>query len=151
VFDVSGEYKFASGTGDPSDAARVSTFDQISPANHDKFGHEDLFGWRNIHNARSVARYELTSRVALNFMYDAFWLARVRDALYNGAGRPIARSDSGTAGRFVGQEADAFVTVRRGHFLFGAGAARFFAGPFIRNATRGGSPVYLYLFSTFSL
>ena len=44
--DMSAEYKLASGTrhADPNSG----TFDQLSPANHDKFGQEDLFGWRNL-------------------------------------------------------------------------------------------------------
>jgi len=39
--NFSGEYKVASGTGPGS--GNSGTFDQLSPANHDKFGQEDLF------------------------------------------------------------------------------------------------------------
>jgi hypothetical protein len=48
TLDLSGEYKFASGTKDPQDSKHDGTFDQLYAASHDKFGHEDLFGWRNI-------------------------------------------------------------------------------------------------------
>ena len=43
---VSGEYKFAS-----------SAFDQLYASNHDRFGHQDLFGWRNIHNTVSSGAF----------------------------------------------------------------------------------------------
>jgi hypothetical protein len=148
--DVSGEYKFASGTKDPGDISKSATFDQIYPANHDKFGHQDLFGWRNLHNVRALAVLGITKSFALNFMYDSYWLASLRDGLYNGSGKLIARSPTGVAGRHVGQEADIFGTYKYRHFLFGAGYGHFFSGEFIHNATPGVGPTYLYLFHTYS-
>ena len=75
----------------------------------------------------------------------------VIDGLYNGAGRQIVRSATGTAGRHVGQEADVFGTYKHGHFTLGAGYGHFFSGEFIRNATNGIGPTYLYIFHTYSL
>jgi hypothetical protein len=150
TLDLSGEYKFASGTDDPRNPSRSGTFDQLYPANHDKFGHQDLFGWRNIHDARSLAAWGLTKSLALNFMYNSFWLASARDSLYNGSGRSIARSGAGAAGRHVGQEADAFATYKYSHFQFGAGCGRFFKGGFINQTTPALRPTYLYVFHTVS-
>lgn len=151
ALDISGEYKYASGTDDPQKPARSHTFDQLYPANHDKFGHEDLFGWRNIHNTRWVASLAVTSALSVTFMYDNSWLASPRDAVYNGAGRPIVRSATGTVGRHIGQEADLFATWRYRHFMLGAGYGRFFSGEFIRRTTPGVGPTYLYIFHTYSL
>jgi hypothetical protein len=151
ALDVSGEYKFASGTRNPQDSTISRTFDQLYPANHDKFGHEDLFGWRNIHNARTIATYGLTKNFALNLMYNSFWLASPRDALYSGAGKAIVRSPNGSAGRHVGQEADVFATYKYKHFQVGAGYGHFFAGGFIQKTTPGVSPVYVYVFHTYTL
>ena len=148
--DISAEYKYASGTGDPKNATRSGTFDQLSPANHDKFGHEDLFGWRNVHNTRSVASLGLTKRVAFNLMYDSIWLASRRDALYNGSGKAIVRSADGSAGRHVGQELDGFVTCKAGPYLFGGGYGYFFNGEVIRKLTPGATPTYVYVFSSYS-
>jgi hypothetical protein len=148
--ELTGEYKYASGSDDPNDPRRVSTFDQMFPANHDKFGHMDLFGWKNMHNARGLAVCGVTKPFALNAMYNSTWLANPRDALYSGAGKPIARSAAGTAGRHAGQEADVFLTYKFAHFLFGAGYGRLFAGGFIRKATKGVSPDYAYVFYTYS-
>src|SRR6185369_13533590 len=69
---VSAEYKVASGTH--MGATYSSTFDQLSPANHDKFGHQDLFGWRNLKTAKSLETLNLTKAFALNVMYTSHWL-----------------------------------------------------------------------------
>jgi len=149
--DVGAEYKYASGTANPADPTRTGTFDQLYPANHDKFGHEDLFGWRNIHNARSFADFGITKALAIHFMYDNYWLANAKDALYNGTGRAIVRSATGSAGRHAGQETDVFGTYKRGHFTFGGGYGHFFPGVFILKTTPGVGPTYLYVFQTYSL
>jgi hypothetical protein len=148
--DASIEYKYASGTANPLDPTRSSTFDQLFPANHDKFGHMDLLGWRNIHNARSLVTYGVWKNAALNFMYDNSWLASSRDALYNSSGKAVARSITGTAGRHIGQETDLFATYRYRCLTFGAGYGYMFAGGFIRNATPGLSPTYAYIFQTYT-
>jgi hypothetical protein len=149
--DVSAEYKYASGTENPADPKHTGTFDQLYPANHDKFGHQDLFGWRNIHNARSVTTLGLTRNFALNFMYDNYWLANLKDAIYNGSGKLIARSATGAAGRHVGQETDIYGAYKYKHFTVGAGYGHFFSGGFIRSTTPGVGPTYLYVFHTYSL
>ncbi len=148
--ETSAEYKFASGSKDPRDPTHTETFDQLYAANHDKFGHEDLFGWRNMHNLRSLETLNLTKAFALNFMYDNIWLASARDGLYNSAGKSVAQSINGTAGRHVGQETDLFATFRHGHWLLGAGYGYLFAGEFVKNTTPGASPSYAYLFHTYS-
>lgn len=149
--DLSAEYKYASGTDDPTNTARDGTFDQLYPANHDKFGHQDLFGWRNLHSVRTLATLALAKGLAFNVMYNSYWLASARDALYNSAGKAIVRSAAGTAGRHIGQEADTFVTYKYQHLTLGAGWGYFFQGQFIRNTTPGVSPTYVYVFQTYSL
>jgi len=149
--EMTGEYKFASGTGNPRDTSRSGTFDQLYPANHDKFGHSDLFGWRNLHAVRTQATYGLSRALALHLMYTSTWLASVRDAVYNGSGKAMFRSPEGTAGRHIGQESDVFFTYKSGRLTFGAGWGHFFEGEFIRNVTPRRSPVYLYVFHSYAL
>ena len=146
--DLEAEYKYASGSKNPG--ARDGTFDQLYPANHDKFGHADLFGWRNLHNLRSLDTLHITKPLALNFMYDNWWLASLSDALYSGAGIPIARSAKGTSGAHVGQEADGFATYRVSGWTFGAGFAHLFAGEFLRKTTPGVNTRYLYVFQSYT-
>lgn len=147
--DLSVEYKYASGNSG-SDATRETTFDQLYPANHDKFGHEDLFGWRNLKNLRSLEVFHLTRKIAINMMYDNWWLADAHDALYNGSGKSIVVRAKGTAGTHVGQELDAFATYQSNGWQFGLGFGHLFAGEFIRNTTPGVNTRYLYVYQSFS-
>lgn len=150
ALDISPEYNYASGTGDPKDATRSGTFDQFSPANHDKFGHQDIFGWRNLHDARALATYGATKTVTVNLMYNHVWLASACDALYNSAGRAVARSASCGAGTHVGQGVDLFVVYRRKPFQLGAGIGYFAPGRFVKQTTPGAGPSFAYVFHTYS-
>jgi hypothetical protein len=145
--DVSIGYKYASGSADPT--RRSETFDQLYAANHDKFGHLDLFGWRNLHNLRSLNTLTMR-KLAINIMYNNWWLASARDALYSIQGRPLAISPAGTAGSHVGQEADVFATYPFLGFTWGAGFAHLFKGEFLRNTTPGVNTRYLYIFQTYA-
>jgi len=148
--NLSGEYKYASGNKNPNDKTHIGTFDQLYAAFHDVFGHQDLFGWRNVHHMRSLETYGLTKALALNFMYTNLWLASARDGLYSGQGKLIAQSITGSAGRHVGQETDLFATYRFHHFLFGAGGGYFYNGEFIRHTMPGAAPAYAYVFQSYS-
>lgn len=146
--DISAEYKLASGTGQGQ--TNSSTFDQLSPANHDKFGQEDLFGWRNLRTLKSLETLGITKSFALNLMYTDHWLDSAYDSLYNSAGSVIATSKNGAAGTRVGQELDAFVTYKHGAHLFGAGFGHFFKGQFVEQTTRDINPRYFYVFQQYS-
>src|SRR5204862_1922364 len=104
-FHVFVEYKYASGT---SRTDRSGTFDQLFPSAHDKLGHADVLGWRNIRNVKSQAVWNVTKDFTLNAMYNNSWLADVHDGVYNSSGRAISRSATGTAGSHIGQEADLY-------------------------------------------
>ncbi len=145
---LSAEYKEASGAGSGPNSG--TTYDQLSPANHDKFGHEDLFGWRNLRTVKTLETLSLTKSLALNVMYTNNWLASATDSLYNSQGGSIAISKTGTAGTHVGQEVDSFLTYSRGAHLFGGGFGHFFKGEFVANATPHINPRYFYVFQQYS-
>ncbi|MGE5569027.1 MAG: alginate export family protein [Rhodospirillales bacterium] len=132
-----GEYKYASGS-----------FDQLYPSTHDRFGHQDLFGWRNIHNLRSFNTLEILRDFAVSLMYNDSWLANPREALYNTSGQAIARSPDGAASRHIGRELDIFGTYKFKRFLFGAGYGYFFKGEFVRATTPGVNSSYAYCFQS---
>jgi len=146
--DLSAEYKLASGTGHGQTYS--STFDQLSPANHDKFGQEDLFGWRNVRTLKSLETLGITKVVSLNVMYSDEWLDNAFDSLYNSSGSVISTSKTGSAGTRVGQELDGFITVQHGAHLFGAGFGHFFKGQFIDETTKNINPRYLYVFQQYT-
>jgi len=139
-FDFSVEYKYAG-----------PAFDQMYAANHDKFGHQDLFGWRNIHNARGLATWTVRPSIALSMMYDNYWLADPTQPVYNGSGKAIVSKPDGSAGRHVGQDIDWFGTWKLSKtILIGAGIGTFVQGEFIKNTTPGASPFYIYVFQSYS-
>lgn len=146
--DSANEYKYASGT-DPT-SGRSGTFDQLYPAAHDKLGHVDLIGWRNIHNIRSMNTLNLRKQWTWTLMYNCSWLADPRDALYNAQGRVIVRSASGRAGRYVGQEVDLYTNYVWGNITIGAGIGQFIPGTFVRNATPGAHSRLVYLSTAYS-
>jgi Alginate export len=146
--DFANEYKFASGT-DPA-SGRSGTFDQLYPAAHDKLGHVDLIGWRNIHNIRSLTT--LTARKNWNWvlMYNSSWLANTHDALYNAQGRAIVRAPDGKSGRYVGQEIDLYTNYQVLGFTISAGVGQFLPGTFVRQATPGAHSRLLYLSTSYA-
>jgi len=145
---LSAEYKGASGTR--LGATTSGTYDQLGAANHDKFGHEDLFGWRNLKTAKSLETLDLTRAFALNVMYTDDWLFSAADSLYNSQGSSIALSKMGTAGTHVGQELDSFVTWKVHAYTFGAGFGHFFKGEFIEQTTPHINPRYFYVFQQYA-
>jgi hypothetical protein len=146
--DLEVEYKYASGS--QNSATRDGTFDQLYASNHDRFGRADLFGWRNIHNLRSLNTLHVSKAVAISAMYNNWWLASLTDALYNSSGGSIVRSAKGAAGTHVGQEADVFGTYQASGWTFGAGMAHVFAGGFLRAATPGVNTNYLFVFQSYT-
>lgn len=145
----SAEYKVASGNRAGSEDN--GTFDQLSPANHDKFGQMDMFGWRNLKTLKSLETVNLTKKFALNLMYSDEYLYSATDALYNSQGSVISSSKTGLAGTHVGQELDTFVTIQKGAHTFGAGVGQFFKGQFIVETTKDVNPRYFYIFQQYSI
>jgi hypothetical protein len=146
--NYSAEYKVASGT--QRGQTNSSTFDQLSPANHDKFGQEDLFGWRNLRTLKSLETLGITKSFAVNLMYTDDWLDSPSDSLFNSSGTVISTSRNGNSTTRVGQELDSFVTYKHGAHLFGAGFGHFFKGEFVNQTTRDVNPRYLYVFQQYS-
>jgi Alginate export len=147
--NLQAEYKAASG-GSPS-TSRSATYDQLYPANHDKFGHEDLFGWRNLKTFRTLETLQISKAFAWNLMYSDERLFNRWDALYNSQGASISRSKTGSAGTHVGQELDSFLTYKYGNHTFGAGFGHFFKGEFIEQTTPNVNPRYFYVFQQYTL
>ena len=141
--NITAEFKAASGSRNGS--GHSSTYDQLSPANHDKFGHMDLFGWRNLKTFKTLETVNLTKAAAFNLMYTDQRLFSASDALYNSQGSQVAISKNGTAGTHVGQELDSFLTYKVGAHTFYAGFGHFFKGEFVDKATKGINPRYFYL------
>lgn len=142
------EYKVASGT--KLGATESGTYDQLAPANHDKFGHIDLFGWRNLKTFKVLESFAILKPLAINVMYTDDWLFSAADSLYNSQGASLALSKKGTAGTHVGQELDSFLTFRHNAHLLGVGMGHFFAGQFVESTTQHVNPRYMYVFQQYT-
>ncbi|HVU46396.1 MAG TPA: alginate export family protein [Terracidiphilus sp.] len=143
------EYKGASGSHSGEDHS--STFDQLTPANHDKFGHMDLFGWRNLKTFKNLDTLNITKSLAFNVMYTDENLFSASDALYNSSGSKYSISTKGAAGTRVGQELDSFATFTIGHHTFLAGFGHFFKGQFVQATTPGINPRYFYIAQEYTI
>jgi SAM-dependent methyltransferase len=140
------EYNYAS--GNPTDGTR-STFDQLYPTGHDKYGLDDQVGWKNIRNARAGVDLKLAKKWGLTNRYDAWWLADPHDALYTAASTVVARNTAGTAGRFVGQELDSVVAYTFSKYLqVSGGYGHIFPGTFLNHTTPGESYNFPYASTT---
>lgn len=143
------EYKEASGSH--FGETHSSTFDQLAPANHDKFGHIDLFGWKNLRTFKTLETLHPTKALAFNVMYTNESLFSASDALYSSSGGKIAISTHGTSGRGVGQELDGFATYTWGAHTLLAGVGHFFKGGFVDATTPGINPRYFYIAQEYTI
>ena len=143
------EANYASGTKDPT-GRTWGTFDQIYPSNHNKLGFADQVGWRNIEQVRAGVSETVSRKWKFTETYGNFWLASARDALYSLSGAPVAQSPTGSAGRHVGQEADAWAERNWKEVLsLGFGYARFFTGAFLNRTTSGKDFNYPFVYMTY--
>jgi len=140
------EEKAASGAHLGSDHS--ATFDALWPSNHDKYSHQDLFGWRNLKTTKVQVTATVSKAIEVNVMYTDHHLFSASDSLYSSSSS-IATSKDGIAGTHVGQEVDTFATYKTKHNIFGAGVGYFAGGEFVRNTTTNINPRYYYIFQQF--
>jgi hypothetical protein len=147
---VYAEYNYASGDRNPTDGRR-GTFDQLYPTGHDKLGLADQVGWRNVEHGRAGVEFKPAKKLSMSGSYHRWWLANGHDGLYNAAGTLVARVPSGTAGRYLGQEADvqgAYPVTSQ--MQLGLGYAHIFPGTFLQKATPGKPYNFSYVMVTYS-
>jgi Alginate export len=143
------EYNQASGDANPADNKK-GTFDQLYPTGHDKYGLTDLVGWQNMKHVRSGLDVSITKGWTATTRYSRYWLADAHDALYNGGGAVLARSPTGVAGTYVGQEVDLITSAKLRQGLgLSAGVGYFAPGTFLKNTTPGKPYTYPYAMLTY--
>lgn len=126
-------FDLASGDKDPYDDKK-QTFNQIFPLAHPYFGWADQVARQNIQALTLSATVKPLKRVSAKVQGLNFKLAQKRDALYNAAGAASRRNVDGLAGKNVGNEFDAEVTLNLGvHVSTMVGYTRFMPGNFIKN------------------
>jgi Alginate export len=138
------EYNYASGDNNSTDGHR-GTFDQLYPSAHDLYGLDDQVGWKNIRHIRTGVAINPKPVWMLGVRCNSYWLANPNDALYAASSAIVAKSSTGTAGTFVGQELDlvtSYKFMKQASFSLGLG--HLFPGTFLKNTTPGISYTYPY-------
>ena len=139
------EYNFASGDRNPADGVR-GTFDQIYPTAHGKYGYSDQVGWRNIHDAHLAVEFQPIKRLNVSTGFHEYWLANRFDGLYSSSSALVARSPTGSAGRYVGSDLDAIGTYSiRESIKLGVGFGHLFPGRFLNETLGGRAFTYPYV------
>ncbi len=140
------EYNYATGDNSPKDN-KVQTFDTMYPSTHLKWGETDQVGWRNIHDVRGSFEIAPSKNWTASTNYHAYWLANVHDGLYAANGSVnIPRVAAGTAGRWVGQEADVQGSHKFANGIeINIGVGHIFPGTFIKRAASGHGYTYPYV------
>ncbi|MBI4238345.1 MAG: alginate export family protein [Deltaproteobacteria bacterium] len=124
------EYSLASGDSSPG-VGRVTTFNNLFPTNHDKYGYMDVVGWRNIHDASASFQCVPFKNFTTSLQYHAFLLAQPADGLYQASGAQV-RAGAAGASRFVGHEVDLLAKYKLNQYAnFLVGYSYFRAGKFL--------------------
>ena len=132
------EYNHASGDDDPADG-HTSTFDQLYPTNHSKYGTADLLGWRNMHDVVVGFGMLPASSVKLDVAVHRFILGTVADGLYSAGGGVLALNRNASS-RSIGSEIDVYATFTVAKELkIQSGLSGFFSGQFLKESTGGGT------------
>ena len=150
------EYDYASGDRNPNDSKSTS-FQNLFPGNHEKYGFMDEFSWRNLHDARFQFNVKPVHKLDLELDYHAFWLADTRDYWFRSNGLTAQRTvtpggrDVRTIGAnsFAGHEIDLTLNYEvSASFKVQAGYSHFFAGAYLRDTGADSDADFGYLMTT---
>jgi len=133
------EYDFASGDKDNTDA-KIGTFSNLFPTNHDKLGFMDQQAWRNVKAHNLNVKADVTSDISVTAAYWIFKLADKRDAWYSaatwnqsqtGAARTSSQTNTNSS---VGNEIDLVANYKYNTAVgLELGYGQFKAGKFVKD------------------
>jgi Alginate export len=144
------EYDYA--TGNPhTNTARIGTYDQEYPSNHNAFGLVDLFGFQNIKQDRLSLQLTPQSNLLVLFQDGSLHAATIHDGVYSGAGASlIAAPTGGFKSDDIGSEFDASAKyVYHKSFVTNVGVGHFFPGELMTSEKHGAPLTYAYLGFTY--
>jgi uncharacterized protein involved in response to NO len=141
------EYNFASGDQTPG-VGTVTTFNNLFPSNHDKYGYMDLFAWKNLHDIRFSFHSWPTSFMSAGLDYHAFFLPNPADGTFLASGAQL-RPGSPGASPFAGQELDILFKFKPiKYFDALVGYSVFFPGGFYQDT--GPSDIAQFFYTQFT-
>jgi hypothetical protein len=143
-------YDYASGDPNPGSDSVHRTFNQLFPFGHYYFGMTDLIGRQNINDVNAEIAFFPTKCWTTWVQYHVLRLDSPKDALYNSAGVPTRQDITGRAGSDVGEVLTVInnftIDVHQNVFVQ---YSHLYAGDFIRQTGKPGSPDFLYFMYSF--
>lgn len=123
------EYNHASGDRNPSDGV-FSTFDNLFPTNHSKYGLMDFVSLKNINNIMLGLSVKPHKKIQAAAEFHWFFLDAKESGWYNASGG-VVRSANPNADKQLGEELDLYSTYSINKYLSVLiGYSHFFSGPF---------------------
>ena len=144
------EYDYATGNSH-TNPARIGTYDQEYPSNHNAFGLVDLFGFQNIKQRRLNLQLTPRSNLLVLFQGGSLHAATIHDGIYSGAGASlIAAPAAGFKSDDIGSEFDASAKyIFHKSFVTNIGVGHFFPGELMTTENHGAPLTYAYLGFTY--
>ncbi|HYP14490.1 MAG TPA: alginate export family protein [Bryobacteraceae bacterium] len=123
----------------------------LYPTGHDRWGQNDLVGWKNVHHVASELEWRTTKTWRFEGKYHAWWLASASGGLFAANGALVVRDPTGRSGRFVGQELDILAAWTAGkRSSNGIGVGHIFPGTFLERTTPGRGFTMIYAFTMYA-
>lgn len=133
---VYAEYNHASGDRNPTDGI-VSTFDNLFPTNHNKYGLIDFLSLKNMNDVMLGTSVKPHAKLHLASEFHWFFLDAKESAWFNASGG-VFRAANANADTQLGEELDLYATYAINKYLSTLiGYSHFFSGPFAQDT--GGS------------
>lgn len=137
------EYNFASGDENPG-TGTVTTFNNLFPTNHDKYGYMDLFSWKNLHDIRFSFDTQPLEWFKTKLDYHAFFLPDPGNGAFLASGAQW-RAGAPGAGHFAGQELDLLFTFKPWKYFDAlVGYSVFFPGTFFSDTGPSDTSHFFY-------
>ena len=126
------EFNHASGDRNPTDGV-YSTFDNLFPSNHDKYGVMDFFSLKNMNEIRGGINLKPCAKLSLTSDFHWFFLDAKESAWFNASGG-VFRAANPSADTQLGEEIDLLGVYKlTQHLNLLMGYSHFFAGPFAKD------------------
>lgn len=137
------EYNFASGDENPG-TGKVTTFNNLFPTNHDKYGYMDLFSWKNSHDIRFSFDTQPLEWFKTKLDYHLFFLPDPANGAFLASGAQWRPGAPG-AGNYAGQELDLLFTFKPWKYVDALlGYSIFFPGTFFKDTGSSDTSHFFY-------
>ncbi len=137
------EYNHASGDRNPTDGV-VSTFDNLFPTNHNKYGLIDFVSLKNMNDIMLGTSVKPTGKFQMASEFHWFFLDAKESPWFNASGS-VFRSANANASIQLGEELDLYSTYAINKYLSAlVGYSHFFAGPFAQDTGGDDGANFLY-------